>query len=217
MCKYKAGSAPIFLRQALEMSNRLRLGKAQNWRMNMFRSIKNGTALTTPHPKSTGCSTTAIARSALRPASSALSASSAKVKGERCGSKRVGISHFLYDSSNIEATRAVGNALSNRPTQWPTFFITPPPSSTKSFPPRASFNSSLDLCCFLPSIYLSSPQISTQHNSTHNLTLPPLPRKSANMSTKAFVQKPAPTFTATTVLEHGEFKEVSLSDFQGQW
>ncbi|KAI3392976.1 hypothetical protein diail_4925 [Diaporthe ilicicola] len=34
---------------------------------------------------------------------------------------------------------------------------------------------------------------------------------------KAFVQKPAPAFTATTVLEHGEFKEVSLSDFKGQW
>lgn len=37
------------------------------------------------------------------------------------------------------------------------------------------------------------------------------------MSTKAFVQKPAPLFTATTVFEHGEFKEVSLSDYQGQW
>lgn len=37
------------------------------------------------------------------------------------------------------------------------------------------------------------------------------------MSTKAFVQKPAPAFTATTVFEHGEFKEVSLSDYKGQW
>ncbi|KAF3766166.1 hypothetical protein M406DRAFT_68536 [Cryphonectria parasitica EP155] len=37
------------------------------------------------------------------------------------------------------------------------------------------------------------------------------------MATKAFVQKPAPAFTATTVLETGEFKEVSLSDYKGQW
>lgn len=37
------------------------------------------------------------------------------------------------------------------------------------------------------------------------------------MSTKAFVQKPAPAFTATTVFEHGEFKEVNLSDYKGQW
>lgn len=37
------------------------------------------------------------------------------------------------------------------------------------------------------------------------------------MATKAFVQKPAPVFTATTVLETGEFKEVSLSDYKGQW
>ncbi|PHH86973.1 hypothetical protein CDD83_9476 [Cordyceps sp. RAO-2017] len=33
----------------------------------------------------------------------------------------------------------------------------------------------------------------------------------------AFVQRPAPGFTATTVLPGGEFKDVSLSDFQGQW
>lgn len=37
------------------------------------------------------------------------------------------------------------------------------------------------------------------------------------MSTKAFVQKPAPLFTATTVFEQGEFKEVNLSDYKGQW
>ncbi|EGO23345.1 peroxiredoxin [Serpula lacrymans var. lacrymans S7.9] len=32
----------------------------------------------------------------------------------------------------------------------------------------------------------------------------------------AFVQQPAPSFTATTVIE-GQFKDVSLSDFLGQW
>ncbi|OIW23964.1 AhpC/TSA family protein [Coniochaeta ligniaria NRRL 30616] len=34
---------------------------------------------------------------------------------------------------------------------------------------------------------------------------------------QAFVQKPAPAFKATTVFPGGEFKDVSLSDFLGQW
>ncbi|KAI1255510.1 Peroxiredoxin-1 [Eutypa lata] len=34
---------------------------------------------------------------------------------------------------------------------------------------------------------------------------------------EAFVQRPAPGFTATTVLPDGEFKDVSLSDYLGQW
>ncbi|KAI1371579.1 thioredoxin-like protein [Hypoxylon crocopeplum] len=33
----------------------------------------------------------------------------------------------------------------------------------------------------------------------------------------AFVQRPAPAFTATTVFPGGEFKDVSLSDYLGQW
>ncbi|RDA85939.1 hypothetical protein CP532_0819 [Ophiocordyceps camponoti-leonardi (nom. inval.)] len=33
----------------------------------------------------------------------------------------------------------------------------------------------------------------------------------------AFVQKPAPAFTAQAVMPGGEFKDVSLSDFKGQW
>ena len=36
------------------------------------------------------------------------------------------------------------------------------------------------------------------------------------MST-AFVQRPAPAFTATTVFPGGVFKDVSLSDYLGQW
>lgn len=36
------------------------------------------------------------------------------------------------------------------------------------------------------------------------------------MST-AFVQKPAPNFKATTVFPNGEFKDISLSDYLGQW
>lgn len=32
----------------------------------------------------------------------------------------------------------------------------------------------------------------------------------------AFVQRPAPAFTATAVAE-GEFKDISLSEFVGQW
>ncbi|KAM6499508.1 Thioredoxin-like fold [Amanita muscaria] len=32
----------------------------------------------------------------------------------------------------------------------------------------------------------------------------------------ALIQRPAPSFTATAVIE-GQFKEVSLSDYQGQW
>lgn len=34
---------------------------------------------------------------------------------------------------------------------------------------------------------------------------------------KAFVQRPAPAFTATTVFAGGEFKDISLSDYLGQW
>lgn len=33
----------------------------------------------------------------------------------------------------------------------------------------------------------------------------------------AFVQRPAPEFTATTVFPGGEFKDISLSDYKGQW
>lgn len=33
----------------------------------------------------------------------------------------------------------------------------------------------------------------------------------------ASVQRPAPGFTATAVVAGGEFKEVSLSDYLGQW
>ncbi|KAI1079716.1 thioredoxin-like protein [Whalleya microplaca] len=33
----------------------------------------------------------------------------------------------------------------------------------------------------------------------------------------AFVQRPAPDFKATTVFPGGEFKDISLSDYQGQW
>lgn len=36
------------------------------------------------------------------------------------------------------------------------------------------------------------------------------------MST-AFVQRPAPAFKATTVFPGGEFKDISLSDYLGQW
>lgn len=36
------------------------------------------------------------------------------------------------------------------------------------------------------------------------------------MST-AFVQRPAPDFTATTLYPGGEFKDISLSEFKGQW
>jgi len=32
----------------------------------------------------------------------------------------------------------------------------------------------------------------------------------------AFVQRPAPAFTAATVV-HGQFTDVSLSDYLGQW
>jgi len=31
-----------------------------------------------------------------------------------------------------------------------------------------------------------------------------------------FVQRPAPAFTATAIVE-GEFKDISLSEFLGQW
>ncbi|KAI0471006.1 thioredoxin-like protein [Xylariaceae sp. FL0804] len=37
------------------------------------------------------------------------------------------------------------------------------------------------------------------------------------MSTNAFVQKPAPAFKATTVFPNGEFKDIKLSDYLGQW
>ncbi|KAH9886521.1 thioredoxin-like protein [Xylariomycetidae sp. FL2044] len=37
------------------------------------------------------------------------------------------------------------------------------------------------------------------------------------MSTSAFVQRPAPAFKATTVFPSGEFKDISLSDYLGQW
>ncbi|KAI0021595.1 thioredoxin-like protein [Xylariomycetidae sp. FL0641] len=37
------------------------------------------------------------------------------------------------------------------------------------------------------------------------------------MSTQAFVQRPAPGFKATTVFPGGEFKDISLSDYLGQW
>ena len=33
----------------------------------------------------------------------------------------------------------------------------------------------------------------------------------------AFVTKPAPEFTATTVFPGGEFRDISLSEFRGQW
>lgn len=36
------------------------------------------------------------------------------------------------------------------------------------------------------------------------------------MST-AFVQRPAPDFTATTLYPGGEFRDISLSEFKGQW
>ena len=36
-------------------------------------------------------------------------------------------------------------------------------------------------------------------------------------STQAFVQREAPGFTATTVFPGGEFKDISLSDYRGQW
>lgn len=34
---------------------------------------------------------------------------------------------------------------------------------------------------------------------------------------KAFVQRPAPGFKATTVFANGEFKDIQLSDYLGQW
>jgi hypothetical protein len=34
---------------------------------------------------------------------------------------------------------------------------------------------------------------------------------------KAFIQRPAPGFKAMTVFANGEFKEISLSDYLGQW
>ncbi|KAK6212265.1 cTPxI [Pestalotiopsis sp. IQ-011] len=34
---------------------------------------------------------------------------------------------------------------------------------------------------------------------------------------KAFIQRPAPGFNAMTVFANGEFKEISLSDYLGQW
>ncbi|VUC34027.1 unnamed protein product [Clonostachys rosea] len=40
--------------------------------------------------------------------------------------------------------------------------------------------------------------------------------KPATMSS-AFVQRPAPAFKATTVFTAGEFKDISLSDYLGQW
>ena len=33
----------------------------------------------------------------------------------------------------------------------------------------------------------------------------------------AFIQRPAPAFKAMTVFAGGEFKEISLSDYLGQW
>lgn len=33
----------------------------------------------------------------------------------------------------------------------------------------------------------------------------------------AFVTRPAPEFTATTVFPGGEFKDISLSEYLGQW
>ncbi|KAI0157155.1 thioredoxin-like protein [Hypoxylon sp. FL1284] len=33
----------------------------------------------------------------------------------------------------------------------------------------------------------------------------------------AFVQRPAPAFTATTVFPGGEFKDISLKDYEGKW
>jgi alkyl hydroperoxide reductase subunit AhpC len=33
----------------------------------------------------------------------------------------------------------------------------------------------------------------------------------------AFVTRPAPEFKATTVFPGGEFKDISLSDYLGQW
>lgn len=33
----------------------------------------------------------------------------------------------------------------------------------------------------------------------------------------ALVQRPAPGFTATAVMPGGEFREISLSDYAGQW
>lgn len=34
---------------------------------------------------------------------------------------------------------------------------------------------------------------------------------------KAFVQRPAPAFKAMTVFANGEFKEISLDQYLGQW
>ncbi|KLO92347.1 putative thiol-specific antioxidant [Fusarium fujikuroi] len=33
----------------------------------------------------------------------------------------------------------------------------------------------------------------------------------------AFVQRPAPDFSATTLFPGGEFRDIKLSDFKGQW
>lgn len=91
------------------------------------------------------------------------------------------------------------------------FHSTAPPA------PSVSFKEVISPPSFLR---LVSSFTASKRNShiTQLLPQPPIhPTRIFTMSTKAFVQKPAPLFTATTVFEHGEFKEVSLSDYQGQW
>lgn len=38
-----------------------------------------------------------------------------------------------------------------------------------------------------------------------------------DIMSSVFIQRPAPGFTTTAVLPGGEFKDVSLSDYLGQW
>lgn len=39
----------------------------------------------------------------------------------------------------------------------------------------------------------------------------------STVSSKASIGKPAPDFTADAVVEDGDFKTISLSDYQGKW
>jgi hypothetical protein len=57
------------------------------------------------------------------------------------------------------------------------------------------------------------------HLHTHSNSLPQVPIDQTHLTimSQAFVQKPAPAFKATTVFPGGEFKDISLSDFLGQW
>lgn len=53
--------------------------------------------------------------------------------------------------------------------------------------------------------------------STLSLDQTPHKHKATMSSSQAFVQREAPAFTATTVFPGGEFKDISLSDYRGQW